>query len=88
MLTKEKNNMHKQCTLPNDEHPFKGSNRHKTDINGCQKWHLFLIRRLMLMAISNHKGPHPLNHKGMLLQKTQILLRFEELYFPYFLHWK
>ncbi len=29
-----------------------------------------------------------LNHLGMLLQKTQILLKFEELYFPQFLHWK
>ena len=37
-LTKKKNNTHKQRT-PNDERPFKGSNRHETDS--------FLIRRLM-----------------------------------------
>ncbi len=36
-LTKEKNNTHKQRILPNDERPFKGSNGHKTDINGYQK---------------------------------------------------
>ena len=36
-LTKEKNNTHKQRTLPNNERPFKGSNGHETDINGCQK---------------------------------------------------
>ena len=43
-LTKDKNKTHKQRTLPNDEHPFKGSNGHyETDINGCQKWHSFLF---------------------------------------------
>ncbi len=36
-LTKEKNNTHKQRTLPNDERPFNGSNGHEMDINGCQK---------------------------------------------------
>ncbi len=36
-LTKGKNNTHKQRTLPNDERPFKGSNRLETDINGCRK---------------------------------------------------
>ena len=36
-LTKEKHNTHKQRQLPNDERPFKGSNGHETDINGCQK---------------------------------------------------
>ncbi len=40
-------NTHKQRTLPIDERPFKGSNGHETDINGWQKWHSFLIRRLM-----------------------------------------
>ena len=29
-LTKEKNNTHKQRTLPNDERPVKGSNGHET----------------------------------------------------------
>ncbi len=29
--------MYKQCTLPNDERLFRGSNVHETDINGCQK---------------------------------------------------
>ncbi len=45
-LTKEKNNTHKQRTLPNDERLFGGSNVHETDINGCQ-WHSLPIRRLM-----------------------------------------
>ncbi len=36
-LIKEKNNKHKQRTLPNDERPFKGSNGHETDITGYQK---------------------------------------------------
>ncbi len=36
-LTKEKNNTHKQRTLPNDELLFRGSNVHEADINGCQK---------------------------------------------------
>ena len=36
-FTKEKNNTHKQRTLPNDERTFKGPNGHKTDINGSQK---------------------------------------------------
>ena len=37
-LTKEKNNTHKQRTLPNDERLFRGSkfNVNETDINGCQ----------------------------------------------------
>ena len=35
-LTKEEKNTYKQSTLPN-ERPFKGSNGHETDINGCQK---------------------------------------------------
>ena len=34
--TKEKNNTHKQHTLPYSERPFKGSNGHETDINGRQ----------------------------------------------------
>ncbi len=41
-LTKEKNNTHKQRTLPNDERTFKRSNGHETDINGCQKMALFV----------------------------------------------
>ncbi len=38
-VTKEKYkyNTHNQRTLPYDEHPFKGSNGHETDINGCHK---------------------------------------------------
>ncbi len=35
-LTKEKNNTHKQRTLPNGERLFRGSNVHEIDINGCQ----------------------------------------------------
>ena len=36
-LTKEKNNKHRQRTLPNDERLFKESNGHETDINGYQR---------------------------------------------------
>ncbi len=36
-LTMEKNNTHKQRTLPNDERLFRESNVHETDINGYQK---------------------------------------------------
>ncbi len=36
-LTKEKNNTHKQRTLPNDERPVKGPNGHESDINGFHK---------------------------------------------------
>ncbi len=35
-LTKEKYNQHEQRTLPYDKRPFKGSNGHETDNNGCQ----------------------------------------------------
>ncbi len=48
-LTKEKNNTHKQRTLPNDEHQFKGSNKHETHFRhisaDAKKLHSFLICR-------------------------------------------
>ena len=52
--TKEKSNTLQQRTLLNDERPFKGSNGHEADINGCQ-WLSFLILRLMrpLWALSH-----------------------------------
>ncbi len=62
-LAKEKNNTHKQRTLPNDERPLKRSNgleTHFLDING---WHSFLLRRaytapsdMVLKALSHECG--------------------------------
>ena len=83
-LTKEKNNTYKQRTLPNyanGERSFKGSNGHETDINECQKWHSFLIRRLMRHSCDRafktlpHECcimPHtPTHEKRMMLTKGE-----------------
>ena len=46
-LTKEKNNTHKQRTLPNNERLFRGSNVHETGITDAKTWHSLPIHRLM-----------------------------------------